>query len=85
MGREYLGDQTMLYAYNIQTGVREIEIDTGIPEAWGDRYYYPTDGEYRAILPADECVLIFVHNTYQYAYQGRPQIDAQNTYIYTVT
>lgn len=85
MGNAYLGDQTMLYAYNIQTGVREIEIDTGIPEAWGDRYYYQTDGEYRAILPADECVLIFVHNTYQYAYQGRPQIDAQNTYIYTVT
>ena len=73
------------YGRNVDTGVAEVIIDTGIPEAWGDQYYYPTEFEYRTVVVAEDSILVFVRNTYQYAYQGRPNIYARNTFIYKVT
>jgi hypothetical protein len=85
MGNVYLGDQTMLYGHNINTGARDFAIDTGIPYPWGNQYYYPITNRYRQLIIAEDSILVFSHNTYQPAYQGRPLITAQNTFIYKVT
>jgi len=85
MGHEFLGEQLLLYAWNIKTGALEYSIDTGIPYPWGDHYYYPTTFPYRTLIVADDSILVFSHNTIQYAYRGYPYISAQNTYIYKVT
>ncbi len=85
MGRGFVDDTSYLYSLNLDTGTIDNAIETGVEMAWGDRYYYPTDAPYRQIIPYNDAIIIFKHNTYQPEYQGRPLITSRCTQIYKVT
>lgn len=85
MGVGFINDATHLYALNMETGIIDYDLAVGIDLPWGDQYYYPTDMQYRQVIPQNDCIIVFKHNTYQYAYQGRPAIYDRSTQIYKVT